>query len=123
MLLASPMVLTNLAQSLIHATDVVLLGQVGPRTLAAAALGVNLYVFCLIFGMGLLTAAAPMIARERGRRASSVRDVRRTVRQAMWSAVLLVLPMWACCGTPRPCCCCSASSPTSPPTRRPSCAS
>jgi MATE family multidrug resistance protein len=95
MLLASPLVLTNLAQSLIHATDVVLLGQLGPRALAAAALGVNLYVFCLIFGMGLLTAAAPMIARERGRRASSVRDVRRTVRQAMWSAVLLVLPMWA----------------------------
>jgi MATE family multidrug resistance protein len=95
LLLASPIVLTNLAQSLIHATDVVLLGQLGPRALAAAALGVNLYVFCLIFGMGLLTAAAPMIARERGRRASSVRDVRRTVRQAMWSAVLLVLPMWA----------------------------
>jgi MATE family multidrug resistance protein len=45
--------------------------------------------------MGLLTAASPMIARERGRRASSVRDVRRTVRQGMWSACLLVLPMWA----------------------------
>src|SRR5687767_8560878 len=93
-LLAYPMVLTNLAQSLIHATDVVLLGRLGPDTLAAAALGVNLYVFCLIFGMGLMTAAAPMIASERGRRSSSVRDVRRTVRQGMWSAVLLVLPMW-----------------------------
>jgi MATE family multidrug resistance protein len=92
--LAYPLVLTNLAQSLIHATDVVLLGRVGPETLAAAALGVNLYVFCLIFGMGMMTAAAPMIARERGRRANSVRDVRRTVRQAMWSACLLVLPMW-----------------------------
>ena len=95
LLLAYPMVLTNLAQSLIHATDVVLLGRVGPQTLAAAALGVNLYIFCLIFGMGLMTAAAPMIARERGARPNSVRDVRRTVRQAMWSAVLLVLPMWA----------------------------
>ncbi|HZH08707.1 MAG TPA: MATE family efflux transporter, partial [Lautropia sp.] len=93
--LAYPMVLTNLAQALIHATDVVLLGRVGPDALAAAALGVNLYVFCLIFGMGMMTAAAPMIARERGRRPNSVRDVRRTVRQAMWSAVLLVLPMWA----------------------------
>lgn len=95
MLLAYPMVLTNLAQSLIHATDVVLLGRVGPRALAAAALGVNLYVACLIFGMGLVTAAAPMIARERGRRFNSVRDVRRTVRQAMWAAALMVLPMWA----------------------------
>ncbi|HEY0116904.1 MAG TPA: MATE family efflux transporter, partial [Allosphingosinicella sp.] len=94
-LLAYPLVLTNLAQSLIHATDVVLLGRLGAETLAAAALGVSLYVFCLIFGMGLLTAAAPMIARERGRRSNSVREVRRTVRQAMWSAVLLVLPMWA----------------------------
>lgn len=95
LLLASPLVLTNLSQSLIHATDVMLLGHVGPHTLAAAALGVNLYVFCMVFGMGLMTAAAPMIARERGRRASSVRDVRRTVRQAMWSAIILVLPMWA----------------------------
>ncbi len=94
LLLAYPLVLTNLSQSLIHATDVVLLGRVGPDTLAASALGVNLYVFCLIFGMGLLTAASPMIARERGRRANSVRDVRRTVRQAMWSALMLVLPMW-----------------------------
>lgn len=94
-LLAAPLVLTNLAQSLIHATDVLLLGRVGASTLAAAALGVNLYIFCLIFGMGLLTAAAPMIASERGRRPSSVRDVRRTVRQAMWTAVLIVVPMWA----------------------------
>ena len=95
LLLAYPLVLTNLAQSLIHATDVVLLGRLGPETLAAAALAINLYVFCLIFGMGLVTAAAPMIASERGRRSNSVRDVRRTVRQAMWSVVILVLPMWA----------------------------
>lgn len=95
LLLALPMILTNLAQSLIHATDVMLLGHVGPETLAAAALGVNLYVPCLIFGMGLLAAASPMIARERGRRWNSVRDIRRTVRQGMWSAVIIVLPMWA----------------------------
>ena len=95
LVIAYPLVLTNVAQSLIHVTDVVLLGRLGARTLAAAALGVNLYVFCAIFGMGLLTAAAPMVARERGRRFNSVRDVRRTVRQAMWSAVLMVLPMWA----------------------------
>jgi MATE family multidrug resistance protein len=94
LLLAYPLVLTNLSQSLIHATDVMLLGHVGPRTLAAAALGVNLYVFCLVFGMGLLTAAAPMIATERGRKFNSVRDVRRTVRQSFWTAIILVLPMW-----------------------------
>ena len=40
--LAWPLILTNLAQALIHATDVVLLGWAGPRTLAAATLGINL---------------------------------------------------------------------------------
>ena len=95
MRLALPLILTNLAQALIHATDVVLLGWVGPSTLAAGALGLNLYTAFLIFGLGLVTASAPMIARELGRRKHSVRDVRRTVRQAMWASVAISLPMWA----------------------------
>ena len=94
LLLAYPLILTNVAQALIHATDVVLLGWVGPRTLAAGALGVNLFTACLIFGMGLVTAAAPMMARELGARRHSVRDVRRTVRQAMWAAVAICIPFW-----------------------------
>ncbi len=93
--LAYPLVLTNLAQALIHATDVVLLGWVGSATLAAGALGVNLYMAFLIFGLGLVTAAAPMMAREIGAKPHSVRDVRRTVRQAMWAAVAIAIPIWA----------------------------
>jgi len=92
--LAWPLILTNIAQSLIHATDVVLLGWVGPRTLAAGTLGVNLFFAFLIFGMGLVTAAAPLMARELGARRHSVRDVRRTVRQAMWAAVAVSVPVW-----------------------------
>lgn len=92
--LSYPLVLTNLAQALIHATDVVLLGWVGASTLAAGTLGVNIFTPFMIFGMGLMTASAPMIAREIGRRSSSVRDVRRTVRQAMWAAVLVTIPAW-----------------------------
>ncbi len=92
--LAWPLILTNIAQSLIHATDVVLLGWVGPRTLAAGTLGVNIYFAFLIFGIGLVTAAAPMIAKEIGERRHSVRDVRRTVRQAMWAATAIAIPVW-----------------------------
>jgi multidrug resistance protein, MATE family len=95
LLLASPLVLTNLAQALIHATEVVLLGWVGPETLAAGALGINLYFACVIFGMGLVTAASPMMSRELGARSHSVRDVRRTVRQTMWAAVAIAVPLWA----------------------------
>jgi MATE family multidrug resistance protein len=93
--LAWPLIVTNIAQSLIHATDVLLLGLKGPRSLAAATLGVNLYLGFLIFGIGLVTAAAPMIAKELGERRHSVRDVRRTVRQSMWAAIAIALPVWA----------------------------
>ena len=92
--LAWPLVLTNLAQALIPATDVVLLGWAGKRMLGAAALGVNLVNGCAIFGAGLVTATAPMIARALGQRAHSVREARRTVRQSMWAAVVLVVPIW-----------------------------
>ncbi len=92
--LAYPLVLTNLAQALIPSTDVVLLGWLGPQALAAGALGVNLFNACMIFGVGLMIAASPMIARALGQRAHNVRDVRRTVRQAMWTAVAVVIPIW-----------------------------
>jgi MATE family multidrug resistance protein len=94
LLLAYPLVLTNLTQALIHATDVVLLGWAGPRTLAAGALGVNLFTAFVIFGMGLVTATAPMLARELGARRHSVREVRRTVRQGMWAAAAMTVPVW-----------------------------
>src|SRR5690606_26077975 len=93
--LATPLVLSNLAQAMIATTDVLLLGRLGPDALAAGALGVNLVNAFLIFGIGLITAVSPMIAREIGRKPHSVRDVRRTVRQAMWSATLLALLFWA----------------------------
>src|SRR4051812_1440400 len=92
--LAWPLILTNVSQSLIQATDVLMLGRVGARTLAAAQLGVNLFVAFLIFGMGLVMAASPMMAKQLGMRRHSVRDVRRTVRQALWAATAITLPCW-----------------------------
>ena len=62
--------------------------------MAAAALGTNLYFAFLIVGIGIVSATAPMVARELGARRHSVRDVRRTFRQGMWSAVAVSIPMW-----------------------------
>src|SRR3712207_8825818 len=84
--LSWPLILTNLAQSAPTTTDVVMLGWLGSQALAAGALGTNLYFAFLIFGIGLVTAVSPMVAKEIGARRSSVRDVRRTVRQGLWSA-------------------------------------
>lgn len=94
-LLAVPIVAGNLAWSLIAAIDLLLLGMIGADAVASGALTLNVYNAFLIFGMGLAIAVSPMIASERGRRLHSVRDIRRTVRQAMWLTALICLPIWA----------------------------
>jgi MATE family multidrug resistance protein len=93
-MLAWPMILTNLGQTAMQVTDVVMLGRVGPQALAAAALGSNLFFAPMIFGLGLVLATSPMIATELGRRRHSVRDVRRTVRQGLWVAACVCVPIW-----------------------------
>ncbi len=93
--LALPMIAGNIAWSAIAATDLLLLGRRGAESVAAGALAINLFHALLIFGMGLVTAASPLIATERGRRRHSVRDVRRTVHQTLRAAVFFVLPAWA----------------------------
>ena len=94
LLLAWPMILSNLTMMLIGVTDVILLGWLGPRELAAGALGHNLAIFCAIFCMGLVTATAPMMASEKGRMAHSVRDIRRTFRQGLWVCCSVMVPIW-----------------------------
>ncbi|MCA1748315.1 MAG: MATE family efflux transporter [Parasphingopyxis sp.] len=93
--LAWPLILGNFAQTAINTTDVLILGRYDVGALAGGALAVNLYFAFGIFAMGLVTAASPMIAAERGRMAHSVRDVRRTVRQALWASAAICLPCWA----------------------------
>ncbi len=92
--LAMPLILGNLAQSMIYATDLVLLGRLSADALAAGSLAVNIYGPFLMFGTGLLSALPPMIASERGRRKHSVRDVRRSVRQGLWVAASITVPSW-----------------------------
>ena len=49
--LSWPMVLTNLGQTAMTATDVLMMGRLGPDALAAVSLGANLYFMPLIFGV------------------------------------------------------------------------
>ncbi|HWB51088.1 MAG TPA: MATE family efflux transporter [Stellaceae bacterium] len=92
--LAAPLVLTNLSQIALATTDVIMMGWLGPDTLAAGALGVNLNFAFQIFGMGLVTATSPLIAIELGAHRHAVREVRRTVHQGIWVAVSVALPVW-----------------------------
>jgi len=90
--LAWPLILANLTMQLIQATDVILLGWLGSKQLAAAALGLSLSFGMILFALGVLTATSPMIASALGARSNSVRDVRRTFRQGLWAAALMAVP-------------------------------
>ncbi|WP_395621807.1 MATE family efflux transporter [Sphingomonas daechungensis] len=90
--LAWPLILANLTMQLIQATDVVLLGWLGPKELAAAALALSLSFGMILFALGVLTATSPMMASALGARSNSVRDVRRTFRQGVWAAALMAIP-------------------------------
>lgn len=90
--LSWPLVLTNLAQTAMAVTDLAFIGRLGPQALAASALATNLYMTLMFFAMGLVTATAPTIARELGANPDSVTEVRRTVRQGLWSAIVVSIP-------------------------------
>ncbi len=92
--LSVPLILTNLAQTVINATDIVFIGWLGSRMLAAGALGTNLYFAMLIFGIGMISAVSPMIAKKLGERRHSVRAVRDIVRQGFWLALAISVPFW-----------------------------
>lgn len=92
--LAWPMVLTNLAQTAMGATDVLMLGWLGPEELAAGAVATNLYFLLFFVGFGLMMAIAPVLAEEIGAFRHEVRRVRQTVRHGLWLAFLVPLPLW-----------------------------
>ncbi|MGV6872900.1 MATE family efflux transporter [Pseudochelatococcus sp. B33] len=87
-----PLAMSTLAQMAVMITDVIFIGRLGSQALAAATLATNLYHLVMLFCLGLLMAAPPMIARELGRNRFAVGEVRRTVRQGLWSAVIVFIP-------------------------------
>jgi MATE family multidrug resistance protein len=92
--LAWPLILANLTQQLIQATDILLMGRLGASQLAAATLALNLtFTFNLLL-FGLITASSPMMATVLGQRFNAVRDVRRTFRAGLWLLVIAMPPYW-----------------------------
>ncbi|URQ74405.1 MAG: MATE family efflux transporter [Candidatus Ochrobactrum gambitense] len=89
-----PLILTNVSQAALTATDVIFIGRLGKDTLASALLATSFYHTLVIFSMGLVSAVMPMIAIALGRNRHSVRDVRRTVRQGFWTAIIISIPIW-----------------------------
>src|SRR3546814_10783938 len=82
---------------LVHAIDVIFVARLGDTSLAAASLGIAIFGLLLWTGTGLVGAAAPRIAAELGQRNHAVREVRRTVRMALWLSLLVAVAAMAIC--------------------------
>src|SRR5580704_450853 len=89
--LAVPIALTQLGQIAMMTTDLVLIGRLGDAAVAAAALAHTVYFISFTFGMGLVSAVAPLAAQAFGAR--NPRLVRRSLRVGLWAALLISLPV------------------------------
>jgi MATE family multidrug resistance protein len=92
--LAWPLILANLTQQIIQATDVLLMGWLGATQLAAATLALNLTFTFNLLMLGLVIASSPMMATALGQRSNAVRDVRRTFRAGLWLIAMMLPPYW-----------------------------
>src|SRR5579863_3474523 len=91
--LAIPIALTQLGQIAMMTTDLALIGRLGDLAVAAAALAHTVFFFGFTFGMGLVSAVAPLAAQAFGAR--NPRLVRRALRVGLWAALLVSLPILA----------------------------
>ena len=85
--LAWPLAAANLLQMLVYAMDVIFVARLGEQALAASSLAVSLFGLVMWMLSGLTGMVAALIAAELGRRRHAVREVRRSVRMALWLAV------------------------------------
>ncbi len=88
LMLASPLALANLLQMATYAVDVIFIARLGPEQLAASGLATSLFGLVLWAMTALAGAVAPLIAEALGSGKPSLRPVRRSVRMALWLAVI-----------------------------------
>jgi multidrug resistance protein, MATE family len=89
--LAAPIALTQLGQIAMMTTDLALIGRLGDEAVAAAALAHTVFFITFTFGMGLVSAVAPLAAQAFGAR--NPRLVRRALRVGLWAGLVISLPM------------------------------
>ena len=87
MVLAWPLIVAQLAGILLFTTDVVMMGWLGAKYLAAGTLATSILHPLFIGSIGIVSATSPLIAQAVG--AGRIRDVRRIVRQGFWVALAL----------------------------------
>ena len=89
--LALPIALTQLGQIAMMTSDLALIGRLGDKAVAAAALAHTVLFTAFVLGMGIVSAVAPLAAQYYGAR--QPRMVRRALRVGLWASVILGAPL------------------------------
>lgn len=89
--LAVPLATANMLQMAVYAIDVIFVARLGQSELAASSLSIALFGLMMWCFSALTGAVAPLIAAELGRGRHAVREVRRSVRMALWLTVVCSL--------------------------------
>ena len=84
--LALPIIISQVATTAMGFVDAVMAGRVGPRDLAAVALGNSVWVPVFLLMSGILLATTPKVAQRYG--ANTHGEIGPIVRQALWLAFI-----------------------------------
>lgn len=87
--LAGPIVLTQLAHISLSFVDTIMVGRLGPEYLAGIALGNTVYFTAIVMAMGIVMAVGPMVSQAFG--AQDEDAIGRSVRQGMWLALVMAV--------------------------------
>ena len=94
--LAIPLIGSNIAHSVKHLTDTIMLGRYSVDALAAGVLGATIFVFLMITGSGFSVAVISLASNAEGSHKSWM--VRRYIRMGCWITILyclvMLIPMW-----------------------------
>lgn len=85
LILATPIIIAQLAHTAMGFVDTLMAGRVSPQDLAAVALGNSIWVPVFLLMTGILLATTPKVAQRFG--AGEEADIGPLVRQALWLAL------------------------------------
>jgi len=91
LVLGLPLVGSQLAHIAQTSTDILMMGWVGPETLAAGSLGFNLWVTLFVFAMGVAYAGGGPMAQARGARRPG--EIGYLLPQSLIATTLVALPL------------------------------
>ena len=88
--LGLPIGLALVAQSLMALTDLAIISRLGVNAVAGVSLALSVYTTAMLFGLGIVTAVAPVISQAHG--SGDVLGVKAVTGQGLWLAILASMP-------------------------------